>query len=378
VADRVDVIVAGAGPAGCAAAIVARRAGASVTLVEPSARGRPLFGESLPPETGLLLRQLGAWDAFQDLAPARCAGSASAWGSDSLGFNDAFFSPHGMGWHVERRAFDAMLLRVAADAGVTIERGRVAVIGRGRTIVRRRQGGATEVDAAVIIDATGGGARLARAFGAERLVVDRLVCVGRLVPLNDMATLTDMTLLEAVEYGWWYAAKLGPAHALVVIASDLDLIQERRLNEPDGWREHLSRTRHVAGAVGRLAAARGSLTIRAAASARLTTTSTDNWAAIGDAAATFDPLMSQGVFKALADGTLAGRGAAARLGGASDPFGPLDAAVRRRWNEYEHARGSFYASEPRWAAAPFWQRRSGGGPRRQMMMPSIEAEERYP
>src|SRR5579872_5620772 len=54
-----DVLVMGAGPAGCAAAIRSARAGLKVALIERSEFPRDLPGEALLPETEGLFRKLG-------------------------------------------------------------------------------------------------------------------------------------------------------------------------------------------------------------------------------------------------------------------------------------------------------------------------------
>ena len=77
------------------------------------------------------------------------------------------------------------------------------------------------------------------------------------------------------------------------------------------------------------------------------------WLAAGDAAASFDPLSSQGILTAV----LMGREAARHI---DEP-----AAYAARYGEivaaYERERRAMYGREQRWPAAPFWARRHEAG-----------------
>lgn len=363
----VDVAVIGAGPAGCAAALALRRAGVDSVVLVAAARGaRPRFGESLPPDCRLPLSDLGLWPAFQAQRPEPCVGSASSWGGDALGCNDFLFNPHGSGWHIERRQFDAFLLEQALAAGVALRPGTAfegaANSGGGIAIrLRAGAGAAGTIEARFAVDASGQRARLARALGAVPQVNDRLICVAALVKLDQEQPLGQMTLLEAVEYGWWYAARVGPEEAIVVLASDAELVRERRLHEAASWRTHLAGTRHLATALGAADRATGAppaLAVRRALSVRLDRCAGPNWLAVGDAASAYDPISSQGVHKALVEGLAGARRIAQWL---REPDG-AELAGHQAWMDarfagYLRLRDYLYGQEIRWADAPFWQRR---------------------
>ena len=123
-ADIWDVAILGAGPAGTACAIaLARSVVERICLIEPTrarGRGRTAIGETIPPDTRLLLDRLGLWQAFLDEGHERCLGTCSAWGSDRLGYNDFLLNPQGSGWHLDRARFDDFLLRRAREAGATM------------------------------------------------------------------------------------------------------------------------------------------------------------------------------------------------------------------------------------------------------------------
>ncbi|MBI5257911.1 MAG: tryptophan 7-halogenase [Burkholderiales bacterium] len=359
-----EVAVIGAGPAGCAAAIALRRAGiGSVQLLEAGDGQRPRFAESLPPDTGLVLAELGLREAFAALRCDPCVGSASSWGAEALGYNDFLFNPHGPGWHIERRRFDAFLREQAVAQGARLRMGcafeSVQAGAGGLHLQLRSPGRRAEVlHARFVIDATGQAARVARALGAQRLVHDRLVCLAALLPLAPDNHLGQRSLLEAVDHGWWYAARIAPDEALVVVATDPDLLRARGLQAPDAWHRQLLQTRHIAAAIGRPAPAPARLTVRQARSARLDRCGGPRWLAVGDAASAFDPLSSQGVHKALVDGLRAAGHAYRSLAGAGErALAEHAQALEDRFADFLRIRAHFYAQEPRWPDAPFWQRR---------------------
>lgn len=107
------ITIAGAGPAGAAAAIAALGAGASVTLYDRARFPRhKVCGEFLSPEIEPRLRALGVADAFQALAPARVRRMELHFGSR---YTAAPLSDPGFG--LSRHAFDQLLLSRALALG---------------------------------------------------------------------------------------------------------------------------------------------------------------------------------------------------------------------------------------------------------------------
>jgi 2-polyprenyl-6-methoxyphenol hydroxylase-like FAD-dependent oxidoreductase len=111
-AAQFDVVVLGAGPAGCATALSLAQAGISpVLLVGPTRHRHLRVGESVPPDIRLVLDELGLWDEFLKERHETWLGSSSSWGADALGYNDFLFNPLGNGWHLDRARFDGFLAR---------------------------------------------------------------------------------------------------------------------------------------------------------------------------------------------------------------------------------------------------------------------------
>jgi 2-polyprenyl-6-methoxyphenol hydroxylase-like FAD-dependent oxidoreductase len=114
--------VVGGGPAGAASALALRSRGFSVVVLERSDYRDVRIGETLPPSIRKLLVSLGVWDQFLAEKHSPSYGIRSAWGQDYLYDNDFIFNPYGMGWHVDRARFDAMLARNAERAGAKLYR----------------------------------------------------------------------------------------------------------------------------------------------------------------------------------------------------------------------------------------------------------------
>jgi flavin-dependent dehydrogenase len=362
----IDVLILGGGPAGCATALSLLAAGlapAQVLVVEASDYASDRIGESIPPDTRVLLAELGVLDSFLAERHEPCHGSASSWGDDALGYNDFLFSPYGHGWHLDRRRFDAWLAAQVEARGVALRRGmrfsdvhEAGPAGACVSLGRTAQLG-ERVTARFVVDATGSRSRYATRLGAKPRVLDMLVSVSAQFELGAHAGFAALTLLEAVDYGWWYAAKLPRDRVAVAVASSHVLHKQRRFDDPRAWLEALAHTRHVGP---RLADGRplaDTFNVCTAPSYVLDRAWGDHWLAVGDAASAFDPISSQGIYKALADGLRGGQAIAATLRGDQQALAHHQRELELRFTRYAQQRASFYAQEQRWPDATFWQQR---------------------
>jgi flavin-dependent dehydrogenase len=360
------VAILGGGPAGCATALSLLAAGldpAEIVLIEASRYERDRIGESVPPDCRRLLAELGVLESFlgQDHEPSH--GSASSWGSDALGYNDFVFHPSGHGWHLDRRRFDAWLAAEVRARGVEAELGLrfLDVIEHGPTEALLALGDArgeqVRVRTRFVVDATGARSLYARRRGAQRRGLDRLVSVAAFFRLPAGAQFMARTLLEAVEYGWWYTACLPDRRIAVALATSHGLFKQHRFDRPRAWLQALVGTRHVIGQLAACEPEAGSLSVCTAPSFMLARAIGDHWLAVGDAASAYDPISSQGIFKALGEGLSAGRTIAEFLAGRSDALADHQQDVEQRFHAYARQRAHYYAQEQRWPDSPFWRER---------------------
>ena len=363
-----DIVVLGGGPAGTGCAIGLARAGVREVLVAEAGRYEDeRVGESVPPRFLPLLDELGVREDFLSEGHDPCHGSCSSWGDPHLGYNDFLFDPHGQGWHLDRRRFDAFLARKAAEAGARIALGtrfrgarddggdgfRVELAAEGRRPV--------EVGARFVVDATGMRALFARGRGARRRFLDRLLCVYGFFELGASEGVDALTLLEAVEPGWWYLARLPGGRLAVAAASDPEIVRAAGWHRLEGWLGALAATRHLAPRLAGCRYLEGSLRFAPAPTFRLDRVAGDRWLAAGDAASAFDPISSQGIHKAISNGLAAAPAITARLAGDRGALDEYAAGVAARYTAFAENRDYFYGLEDRWPEAPFWRARRASG-----------------
>ena len=361
---RHDVVVIGAGPAGSATALrLAHHGIGRVLLADAGGFDGFRIGESIPPDTALLLAELDLLPGFLAQGHERCLGSCSSWGDDALGYNDFVTNPHGPGWHLDRSRFDAFLAHQAAERGARLELGwRLEAAerrpaGGWRLTFHTTDGRTHLIDAGIVVDATGQRASFARLAGARRRVADRLLCIAGRFHLAPGAGLEKLTLLEARSYGWWYAARLTGGEAVVAVTTDPETSSRRTLRNPVSWLCHLAQTRHLGARLDGSSFLPEGLRAWPATSFRLDPPHGGDWLAVGDAAGSYDPLTSQGIYKALAGGLQAGDAIAHRLAGASTDFTAYGESLARSWKDYLRLRSHLYTREARWPDQPFWQAR---------------------
>jgi len=355
---QVDVLVCGAGPAGCATALALRRAGvAQVGLVDWPIRRPWAIGESATPDVGPMLARLGLPDLL--CGHARYEGNLSLWGGRRE-IDDFLHRGRGRGWHLDRAAFDAMLREAVVGCGVHVARpAKVEQLAWQQQAWTLRVTDHGEWRARVLVDATGRRAELASRLGARQHRVDALVALGAIVPNRAGRDLAGLSLVEPFEYGWWYAAPQCNDRAVVCLMTDRDLAREANYRDERRFRQIWCETLEL---VQRLPAPEGPLRIASfpAHSACLDRAAGLGWLAVGDSLMSFDPLSSSGISGALADGIAAADTLLQWLDAPSAMIEAARAWARRAnvtWRRFLDQRQRHYATEKRWPASPFWASR---------------------
>jgi flavin-dependent dehydrogenase len=341
-----EVVVIGGGPAGAATALLLAQRGRDVVLVEASSYGQPRFGETLPPEVNPLLRQLGVWEAFVQSKPLASPGIVSAWGSPEARETHFIANLHGNGWHVDRNVFDKLLADAADSAGAEVVTG-AAVLRCTRNDATWRVDlsgeGERALHARFVVDA--GGRNGLRIGDVAREIDDRLLAIFLRLAFDGEPPRDKRTLIESAPDGWWYCAPLPSGETAAVLF--VDPAQYVR----DGFEiaEQLASAPLTCARVGRARIA-ASHVVHVPSSIRRRAEG-NGWAAVGDAAASYDPLSGYGIVKALQSA----RALADALDDAS--LDAYDADVRRRFDAYVAQRRAYYFGEQRWPQRPFWRAR---------------------
>jgi len=362
---RYDVAILGGGPAGTATALSLRQHAPSLSLalIEQSTYDSIRIGETLPPIVQPLLEQLGVWNAFLNEEHVPAYGSCAAWGSDKLLDNEFIYHPVGRGWHLDRTRFDAMLAREATKRSIASYPGSKFITSqptgqkRWRLAIQDKNRDEISIQADFVVDATGRRSVFARQQGVRKVFLDQLFGVFVFFTLNGGSPLTDSyTMVEAWEEGWWYSALVPDKKIAVVCMSDIDIVKRIGLTSSTKWIELMNETRYIKDRV-RDAEPVAAPSVHAAHSQHLERVAGDAWLAVGDAATTFDPLSSLGIFKGLRSGIMASYAIADYFKGSSSSLEKYEAILAKEFEEYLSTRTDYYGRERRWESSPFWQRR---------------------
>lgn len=344
-----DCLIVGGGPAGASLALLLAARGIETVLVDDG-RARPSGPfESLLPGALPMLERIGCLDLVRSVATVDPLRHGAIWGQDELQWQ----ADGERGLLLRRGEFDAGLRAAAAARGVRVHAGARVVddlaraTGDGVTV----RGDAAETFAyrpRLVVVATGRGARNGEVVrsGPATLAV---TFVGELSPAA-----RGCAVVEAVPDGWTWLQALPDGRASVAVLVDPG--HEGVLDAPPGVRARRA-----------LATCRGPAAALATAPVRFAVDATARCVAtakavllVGDAAATIDPLASQGVEKAFASSDHAAAVVATSLRQPESAAALRDEQRRWEhglWSAHQERARAFHAAERRFAGAPFWRAR---------------------
>ncbi len=360
---RNKVVIIGGGPAGTACAINLCRLGIKdVLVIESGEYEKFRIGESIPPKSRQIFAKLGILDSFLAENHDPCYGSVSYWGDHRRGYNDSIMSPFGHGWHLDRTRFNKFLANEASKAGADVFTQTKFLnskqLDNGHFLMTiENSEGIKTVEAVIVVDASGSKAVFTQQMGSRKMHSQPLICLAaRFKPSNGQTPQMQLTHLEAVEYGWWYTAKLPDNSMLVTLYSTKEIIHSEKLNSPDRWLESLKNTPHTYHLVQSMEMIDNLPKGFPAPSYCQDKIAGKNWMAIGDAASAYDPITSMGITKSLLNAELSANVIAKRLNNSMLDCQQVQNVIKHSYDRYLEERRYYYGLEKRWRNSAFWKK----------------------
>ena len=327
--EHPDVLVVGGGPAGSIAAFDLARKGYAVVLIDKARHPRATVGESVLPSIWRYLDQMGVSGAIERDGYVKKGGGVVSWGDAVTEISFRNFAYDRPGLHVERDAFDLLLLDAARGAGVDVregvraesfaepsqgERGEVAIVEDGGFEARLRP--------RILIDASGQAGFLARQRDWRRLdpafrfvslwgyfAGSRYVGAGGIVrPFEDMVRFPPMTFVSRLE-GWGWSWHI-PLRRLTSVGINVPVDQYRRdsaryRSTEEYFLATCASTRYLGDLLEGAAFADNGVRALRDYSYAIERMAGPGFFVVGDAAAFVDPIFSLGVVFAAYSGRLA-------------------------------------------------------------------------
>ena len=302
----IDFLVVGGGPAGCAFAILAARAGALVLLVERDGYGQLRAGEHLAGRVRPMLDALGVPKHAGNGIALPSPGIHSIWNGNSL---VKLYGATGQagGLCVLRHRFDELLSRSSRDAGadvvspawpVEIERLRSR---QWKVRITDSRGRDDVVVARSLVDASGRRMRITRAQGAGRISHGDLVAIVRWLDCGRQSwqRAGAMLMVESCRYGWWSLSAASEQTLVATLYTSRTMWRSAQTTAEGWWTQALVTTERIGSIVQDGVLRARATQVYSACPSRASRLAGDGWIAIGDAAVAFDPVAGQGVAMAL-------------------------------------------------------------------------------
>lgn len=363
---KYDVIIVGAGVAGCATALALkkRNKALSIAIIERSETIENPFkiGETLPPQASKQFQNLNIWEAFLACNFSSSYGTSSLWGSNELYTNEYIFSPYGYGWNLDRNRFDQFMMQQAKQQDVAFYFNTSCVAASLRDAQWELQLEAAfnkfTMSARFVVDASGKKAAFSTLQGAKKIKSDKQVGIYRFYDVNQAneTKIKEGILVETTANGWWYSATL-PNHKLVLgYMTDADLATDLKIKSEVNFDTLLQATKITGERIHPLQTKTSPFLV-AAQTQHLTASVGEGWLAVGDAASSYDPISSLGIYKSLVMSQWASFAIIDSLKNEASGLKKYDYLVKQDFQQYAEKRLGYYQQEKRFSEAVFWKRR---------------------
>lgn len=362
VTQKTDIVIIGGGIAGCIAAIslIDRY---QVTVVDKLREPAERIGESLAPASQRILKQLDLLEGLENQLGTlyqKNVGMQSYWGSNQVHLIDDLRNPDGFVKNLDRQAFETYLRKTAEARGVHCIWGsklHSSVYEDSRWQVQLRGSDASlstsTIAASFVIDASGRQSHFAKSLGIKRQAEDKLVACWATLPNSRTNT---MSTISASENGWWYSAVVPGDKRVVAFHTDADVVAKNKLKTTASFLELAKENPVILSLLNEHENAIVFKGTVAANSTKLEQVAGQQWVALGDAALSFDPLSSQGMYNAMA-GAMQLHALLVQYGLTETLQKIHTEQTEHIWHHYLKHKSIFYQAETRWKESAFWKRR---------------------
>ena len=358
------VLIVGGGPAGTSAALsLLKYSNLKVVIVEETNLETIKIGEQVNSSIFDLLDYMGI--EKENLSPDHFIqgySNIAAWGSDKMVVRDSIFNTESENFQLNREEFDYLLLeKVAARGALIFPRTKCLNFeqdDKNYWTVKLKHDikGNFTVRAKYLIDATGRSGSVGRKLGIESKRYDELTAIGKFLHVKASQQVKQDIIIEAVEDGWWYCATLPNQKMTLTFFSDAAIIRKKRLEKLENWNDMLSKTKYIKHKIAP-AESQGKPWVRNAFSQISNVLSKNNFVAVGDAIASFDPISSMGIGFAINSACNAAKAIIDADLGHERTFSNYQENINAIYRQYIETKAFFYKKEQRWHEAPFWQNR---------------------
>ena len=277
-------------------------------------------GESMMPETYWPMKRLGILDRMNEVGQHTRKNGVQFVNHNGKESRPFIFREHdprdcSETWHVKREDFDQILYERAAENGAEcIDQSRVIEIelnedGQNKVVFRDSDGNETEVDARVIVDATGQQSLIANRLGLRIVNPDLKKAAIWGYYENGIRNGGDNPEVTCILHtrtrdAWFWYIPLSDGTISVGCVGDNDHVLKRGLSPEDVFAEEFENCEAIQR---RLKDAKLVTKLRVAKEFSYTTSqhSGPGWTLVGDAYGFIDPVYSSGIFLAFKSGEMA-------------------------------------------------------------------------
>lgn len=353
-----QVIIAGAGPAGLAAALTLSAYKIPYCLIDANITAVQKSGDAIPPNAKPLLTQLGILHLVQDAKHIPYYGNKSIWGTPQVQEKAFITGLHGHGYLLDRLYFEQQFRNLVQQQSGDFYQGyqlKKAQYKDNSVEVLIQKGAQTiDLKAPYIIDATGRKASVCRHLGAYKQDLDAQMTISFWHQLSK--PIPRQIWVEATEYGWWYLAP-NANHQVNCMFFTLKELLPQRKDMVLFLQQMLQNSLQIKQIIQPTQEELQAKTIMPSGSSCLAQPFGEHWVAVGDAAFSYDPISSYGITSALATGFYAGHAVAEKLAGEADAFLAYRYVLENGSRAYLQKLQHQYSMEKRWPAAYYWKNR---------------------